>query len=132
MAPERRRRQEADDRLGDVRQVRGDAVAAPDAQALQARPAARDGVAQLRRGELDGFARLRSRDDHDVVRRTTGQPERVLGVVDQRVREPAGAGHPRDRRGRGRAVVADRTPKWSQTDCQNAPGSSTDQRQASS
>ena len=63
---------------------------------------------------------------------SAGHRQGVLGVVDQGVREPAGAGHACDRRGRGRAAARERTPKWSQTDCQNAPGSSTDQRQASS
>ena len=126
---QRRRRQEADHRLGDVGHVRGDAVAAPHALAHQARSAARDGVAERRRGQLDGFARLRSRDDHDVVRGSTGHPEGVLGVVDQRVRKPAGAGHARiGEGGAGRPlradaeVVPDRLPERARLIHRPAPG----------
>ncbi len=107
-SPERCRRQEADHGLGDVRHVRGDAVTAPHALAHQARTTPCDGVAQRRGGQLGGFTRLRSRDDHDVVRGSVGHRQGVLGVVHQGVGEPAGAGHSRiGEGGAGRPLRAD-------------------------
>ena len=84
--------QEGDQRLGDVRQVGGDAVARPDAQAPQAGARQRDLVAQLAEGQLDRLAGLRARDHGHPVGVLVG-PQRVLGVVQPRAGEPLGAGH---------------------------------------
>ena len=109
--------QEGDERLGDVRQVGDDAVAGADAEAPQPRARPRDLVAQLAEGQLDRLARLRARDDGHPVGVLVG-PQRVLGVVQARAREPLGAGHLRARQdalvGRVRAhaeEVPDRAPE---------------------
>ena len=57
------RGEEADQRLGDVREVGHDAVAAADAEPLQLGARARDPRAQLAERPLERLARLRARDD---------------------------------------------------------------------
>ena len=90
---QRRGGEERDDRLRDVGQVRGHPVAPAHAERDEARPAARDGVAQLVRGERHALARLRHADEDLVRTRAPGHRQRVLGVAQRRTREPARAGH---------------------------------------
>ena len=89
---EARGREEGDERLRDVRQVRDDPVAGPDAEPLQARARARDLLAELAERELRRLARLRVRDDGDRVHVLVAA-EHVLGVVQPRAGEPLRAGH---------------------------------------
>ena len=89
---EARRGEEGDQRLGDVRHVRGDPVAPADAEPDQA---------GADPGDLLGAARrsVRVRRSPDSSRKITAvRPgsrgrQRVRRVVDRRAREPAGAGH---------------------------------------
>ena len=73
---EARRRRERDQRLGDVRQVGDHAVARADAEPHEAGPCARHLLAELRERELGRLARLRVRDDRDLVRRPRRRPSR--------------------------------------------------------
>ena len=131
---QRRGREQRDDRLGDVGQERGHPIATPDAEGGEPRPAARDAVAQLVRREAPSAARLRHADD-DLVRRRRARagPARARRSSERRrgTSWRRACGRPRGRAGTA-GPRGGRTPKWSQTDCQNAPGSSTDHRHAAS
>ena len=85
--------EEGDERLRDVRQVRDDAVARADAEALQA-GARRARPARAARANVssNGSPRLRDRRPRRP-RRVLLAAEHVLGVVQPRAREPLGAGH---------------------------------------
>ena len=84
---------ERDQRLGDVGQVGDDAVAGPDAEALEAGPGPRDLVAQLARRS----ARIGSRVCERAMTATRVEvlvgADQVLGVVERRAGEPAHARH---------------------------------------
>ena len=104
--PERGGRQEADHRLGDVGHVRGDAVAAPDAVAHQARAASRRRRPAAPPPVSSTGSRVCDRATITTSSgRATGHRQRVLGVVhrgsgNQRRRAcRVGEGGPR-RRGR--------------------------------
>ena len=89
---EARHGEEGDERLRDIREVRDDAVAALHAELLQADAGPRHLLAEVAERQLDRRARLRVRD----YRRRAGvllAADHVLGAVDQRTREPLGAGH---------------------------------------
>ncbi len=89
---EARRRGECHERLRDVRQVRRDPVARPDAEADQAGTRPRDLRPELREGQVDRPAGLRAGDDCRqlaVVLFT----KQVLGEVQPRPGEPARARH---------------------------------------
>jgi hypothetical protein len=114
---EARGSRERHERLVRVGQVPHDAVAATDAEALEARPGARDLVGQLREGQIHGRAGLRALDHRDTVG-VLRQAEHVLGVVEARAGEPARAGHGvvgQDTIGPGRRAdaieVPDRAPE---------------------
>ena len=126
---EGRGREQADHGLRDVGQERGHAVAAPDAESLQARPAACDGVAELVGGEVDRVAGLRPADHDDVGRVPARHREHVVRVVERRTREPARARHPglrqrgsRRRRGPHAEMVPDRLPEGARLVDRPAPG----------
>jgi hypothetical protein len=88
---ERGGRQERRDRLGDVRQIGGDAIARADAARAQAGADPPRLLAQLSPGPLRKPAQLgRVEDRHAVVGLAAEQP---LGVVEPRAREPHRAGH---------------------------------------
>ena len=111
---ERRGGEERGRRLGDVRHVGDDAVAALDAQRAQAGGDPRDLVAQVAPGDLGVVAVLAARDDRE--RRVVLVAEHVLGVVDERAREPLRAGHlPRGQHGRtalaDAVAIPDRGPE---------------------
>ncbi len=89
---EARGREERDERLRNVREVADDAVAGADAEPLQSGAGARDLVAQLAVGELDRIARLRMRDDRDLVQVLVAA-DHVLRVVQRRAGEPHRSGH---------------------------------------
>ena len=73
-------------------QVGDDAVAGTDAEPLQARPGARDLLAEVAEGELLRRPRLRERDDGDRVEILVAT-DHVLGVVQARAGEPLRARH---------------------------------------
>ena len=100
---ERRRGQERRERLRDVRQVRRDAVAAPDAAGGEPGADRRRLRPQPSPGPLAQLAQLRRVEERDAVVRLAA--EQPLGVVERRAREPHGAGHRRVRQ--DRAVVAE-------------------------
>ena len=84
------RGQEGDDRLGDVGQVGGHAVAAAHPQPHQARTTAGHLLAQLGHRQLVAAAGLREPDQGRAVRLAA---QGVGRVVQPGAREPAGAGH---------------------------------------
>ena len=86
------RGEEAHERLGDVRHIRGDPVAAPDAEPLEARPGARDLIAQVAEREVERGTGLRAREDGDLVD-VLVTTDRVCGVVELRAGKPDGARH---------------------------------------
>jgi hypothetical protein len=88
---ERRGREERGDRVGHVRQVGGDAVAATDAARGQTRPDPRGALPQLPPRPLPQRLALGGEvDRHALVGLAAEQP---LRVVHRRAREPHGAGH---------------------------------------
>ena len=89
---EARRCCERDQRLGDVRQVGDDAVARADAEPHEPGPCTRHLLAEVGKRELGRLARLRVRDDRDLVR-VLLVAEQVLCEVQPRTREPGRAGH---------------------------------------
>ena len=90
---DRRRRQQRDERLGDVRGVGDDSVTALDTEGAE--PGRHSGhvVAQLGPRQLGARARLAAGGDGDVVGALVRRRERVLGVVEGAAREPAHTGH---------------------------------------
>ena len=92
---EARHRQEADDRLGDVRQECRDAVAGSDPEGDESGPAAGDLVPKLGGRQVRRSARLGPAGDDDLVGSTAGQSQGVLGVVEGRAGEPPRPGHRR-------------------------------------
>ena len=89
---EARRREEGDERLGDVREIGDDAVAGSDAESLQARARSRDLLTQVAERQLDRPPRLRSGDDRHGVGVLVAA-EHVLREVEPRAREPLGPRH---------------------------------------
>jgi len=89
---EARRREEGDERLGDVRQVRDDPVAGTDAEAPQTGARACHLRSQVAEGELHRLARLRVRDHRNGIDVLVAA-EHVLGEVQPRAREPVGTRH---------------------------------------
>ncbi len=89
---EARRGGERHERLRDVRQVGRDPVARPDAEAREPGTRPRDLRAELRKGQVDRPARLRARDDGDVLG-VLLIAQQVLGEVQARTREPARTRH---------------------------------------
>ena len=83
--------EEGGDRLGDVRHVGDDAVAALDAERLQAGGDAGGLVAQLVPGPLAELAQLGGMPDRDAVARAVA--EDVLGIGELGAREPLRARH---------------------------------------
>ena len=84
--------EEGDDRLRDVREVRDDAVAGPDAEALEPCPRPGDLVAELAEGQVERLARLRAGEDRDGVQVLVA-PHHVRRVVEAGAWEPLRAGH---------------------------------------
>ena len=122
--------EERRDRLGDVRQVRGDAVAAADAVCVQ--PARIAAVAARSSPHVNSACVAQLGGVHDRDRLVVVAAEDMLGVGELGAREPPCAGH---RRGssRTRSYGRDaRTSKNSQIDAQNASTSLTDHRHSSS
>src|SRR5581483_2909081 len=78
--------QEGDERLGNVREVRDDAVAGLDADPEEARARPGDLLPQVAEGELDRAAGLRVGDDGDRARVLVAA-EHVLRVVQPRAGE---------------------------------------------
>ena len=60
-------REEGDERLGDVREIRDDPVAGPDTESLEPRPRPCHLLPQLAEGQLERTTRLRAREDRDRV-----------------------------------------------------------------
>ena len=119
--------EEGDERLGDVRQVRDDPVAAADAEPLEAGTRPRHLVAQVAEGQLEGLTRLRAREDRDRVDVLVA-PQRVLRVVQLRAREPhARPGIASEASTRSYGVAA-LTSKKSQSEPQKPSRSVIDQR----
>ena len=83
--------EEGDDRLGDVRQVGDDAVAALDPELAQPRGDGGDLGAQLAPAQLAELAQLGGVQDRRLAVVLAG--EDVLGVVEGGAGEPAGARH---------------------------------------
>ena len=98
---EARAREEADERLRDVREVGDDPVPGADPQALQAGAGARDLLAEVAERELERRARLRVRDDRVRIEILVAA-DHVLGEVQARSGEPLG---PRHRSGAEDALV---------------------------
>ena len=123
-------RQKRRDRLGDVRHVRRDAVAAADAERAQAGLDARRQLAQLRprhllqRPQLGGVA-----DRHRVV---VAAAEDVLGIGERRAGEPPRARHLAALEHRRWAASWKRTSKYSAIEDQKPSRSPIDQRHSSS
>lgn len=90
---QRRRGQEADQRLGDVRDVRGHPVALADAEVGQARAHLRDVQGQLPVRQHAVPARLGPEDHRGLVRGPLGSFQRVRRVVERRAGEPFQAVH---------------------------------------
>ena len=104
---EARAREEADQRLGDVREVGDYSVAAADAQALQAGAGARDLLTEVAERQLEGRAGLRVRDDRALVDVLVAA-DHVLGEVQARAREPLRPRHlPRAEHSLVRSLRAD-------------------------
>ena len=107
--------EERDDRLGDVGQVRGDAIAALHTEAHEPGATARDAVGEVRPRDLRRRPGLAVRHDRHLVS-TAGVVvvdggERVLGVVERAPREPLRARHrPPSEPARGLVVPADPRP----------------------
>ena len=122
-----RRREEGDDRLGDVGQVGGDAVAGADAELAQPRGDGRDLGAQLAPAQLVELAQLRGVQDRDLV--VVLAAEDVLGVVD---RAPSNQRAPGIVRSASTAAwgVGESTSKKSQIEAQKSSGSVTDHSQS--
>src|SRR5437867_1776429 len=100
---EARRREEYDDGLGDVREVRDDAITAGDAKPRETGAHRGDLSRELRVGHDGGVlesARLGARDERGMI---VAPRERVLGVAQLGAREPRRAGH---RVAREHALVA--------------------------
>jgi hypothetical protein len=89
---EARGREERDERLRDVRQVRDDPVTGTDAETLEAHAGASDLLPKIAERQLHRLARLRVRDDRDGVD-VLVTAEHVLRVVQPCTREPLRAGH---------------------------------------
>src|SRR5699024_10616914 len=89
-------------RLGDIGAVGGDPIAGRHAGALQSAAYPRDHIAEFTYRELDFGARLRSRDDDDVVIITTGRLQHHLGIVHGYFGKPDRARHRFVRQGDGR------------------------------
>ena len=94
---------ERNERLGDVREVRGDEIALADAEAYEPCACPGDLVAQLAEGQLERGAGLTLRDDRNGIC-IFGLTEQVLGEVERRTRKPARC--PASPRSRGRARTA--------------------------
>ena len=128
---ETRSRRECHQRLGDVRQVGDDAVARADAEPHEAGPRARHLLAEVRERELDRLARLRVRDDRDLLRR----PRRGPSGARRSSAARRGTTSRRASSSEARTVLYGAcafTSKNSQIDDQNPARSSTDQRHSSS
>src|SRR5689334_14858490 len=92
-APDRadaRRGEECDDRLGDVREISGNAVAAAYAKASQMQRERGDLPPQLKPARLAQYAVFAGADDRRLPRglRRVDMPKHLVRVVDQRTRKP--------------------------------------------
>lgn len=106
--PEAGRGEEGDQRLGTVREVAGDPVAASYTEVDQQPARAGDLLAQRAPGQVEVRAGLRAGEHRGRVVRGPGTPQRVLGVVEQRAAEPLGPRHhPLHEHRRALAVVGD-------------------------
>ena len=128
---DRRARQQARDRLGDVRHVGADAVALADAERPQTRGDPRRLLAQLAPGPAGELGTgLGGVQDRDLV--VVATAEDVLGIGDGRARKPLRPRH----RCRSASTVSPpapkRTSKYSTIVRQNSSSSATDQRHISS
>ena len=130
IAPMRGGGEEGDDRLGDVRQVGDDAVAALDPEPAQAGGDRGDLGAQLAPAQLVELAQLGGVEDRRLGVVLAG--EDVLGVVEAGAGEPLGARASRGSRGPASGSPSAWTSKKSQIADQKPSRSSTDQRQSSS
>ena len=97
------RGEEADDRLGDVRQQGRDPVAAADAEPAQAARDARHLLGELPVGQAPGPASFGIKDDRGTVGIGPRGPQRVTGVVQCGTGEPPDVWH--DLAGQDRPVA---------------------------
>ena len=101
------RGEQADDRLGHVRQQGRDPVAAADAEGAQPPRHPRDLVGELSVGEMSSPGPFGIKNDRRAVGIGPRGPQRVTGVVQRGASEPLHVGHDLADQDRARAAVAE-------------------------
>ncbi len=102
-----RGREQADDRLGHVRQQGRDPVAAADTEGAQPARHAGDLTGEVSVGQTPGPGSFGSKDDRRAIRIGPCGPQRVTGVIQRGAGEPLHVGHDLAGQDRARAAVAE-------------------------